>query len=54
MTQNFVAYEKMSKKAQKEINAKKRKGWNGINPITRKSENPKAYNRAKEKRKEWI
>lgn len=41
--ENFVPFEKLSKKKQKELNAMKRRGWNGINPVTRKPANPKAY-----------
>ena len=43
----FTAYEKLSKKKQREINALKRGSWCGMNPVTRKPENPKAYNRRK-------
>lgn len=43
----FVPYEKLSKKKQKELNAKKRGSWQGLNPVTRRPENPKAYNRKK-------
>ena len=43
--EKFVPFEKLSKKEQKKLNALKRRDWNGINPVTRKSENPKAYNR---------
>lgn len=43
--EKFVPFEKLSKKKQRELNAIRRKDWNGVNPITRKSENPKAYNR---------
>ena len=45
--ENFIPYEKLSKKKQRELNAKKRKTWGNINPVTRMSENPKAYNRRK-------
>lgn len=45
--EKFVPFEKLSKKKQRELNAMKRRDWNGINPVTRKSENPKAYNRRK-------
>lgn len=48
--QHFVPYEKLSKKKQRELNAKKRGSWGGLNPVTRKSENPKAYNRKKAQR----
>lgn len=49
---NFVPYEKLSKKKKKEMNAKKRNTWNGLNPVTRKPENPRAYNRNKKKAQE--
>lgn len=45
--EKFVPYEKLSKKKQKELNAKKRGTWGAFNPVTRKPENPKAYNRQK-------
>lgn len=45
--QNFMPYEKLSKKKQREVNAAKRGSWNGLNPVTRVPPNSKAYNRAK-------
>lgn len=45
--EKFVSFEKLSKKKQREINAAKRGSWGGLNPVTRKPENPKAYNRRK-------
>ena len=39
-------YEKLSKKKKRELDAGKRTIW-AISPVTRKSENPKAYNRKK-------
>lgn len=48
--ERFVPFEKLSKKQQDEINKSKRGSWNGMNPVTRTPENPKAYNREKEKR----
>lgn len=45
--EKFIPYEKLSKKAKRELDQKKRKSWNGINPVTRKPQNPKAYNRQK-------
>ena len=48
----YIPLEKMSKKMQREYHKKQRKGWGGISPITRCSDNPKAYNRAKSKR-DW-
>lgn len=38
---------KMSKKKRKELYAARRGSWGDINPVTRRSENPKAYNRRK-------
>lgn len=43
--EKFVPYEKLSKKKQRELNAKKRGSWGSLNPVTRKPANPKAYNR---------
>ena len=45
--EKMIPYEKLSKKEQKKRNAVKRGSWGDIKPVTRKSENPKAYNRAK-------
>ena len=44
----YISYEKMSKKARKEIDADKRERWQ-ISPVTRTCKKPKAYDRAKEK-----
>ena len=41
----FIPYEKLSKKKRREIDRKKRNTWNGFSPVTRKPEDPKAYNR---------
>lgn len=48
--QKLVPYEKLSKKKQRELNAMKRGSWGGLNPVTRKPTNPKAYNRKKAQR----
>ena len=45
--EKFIAYEKLSKKKKREQDAKRRGSWGGVNPVTRKPENPKAYNRRK-------
>ena len=45
--EKFIPYEKLSKKAKREADAARRGSWNGLNPVTRKSPNPKAYNRQK-------
>lgn len=41
----FIPFEKLSKKEQKKLNAEKRTTWGFVNPVTRVSKNPKAYNR---------
>ncbi|WP_312692539.1 hypothetical protein [Caproiciproducens sp.] len=45
--EKFTPYEKLSKKKQRELVAKRRGNWCGLNPVTRKPENSKAYNRKK-------
>lgn len=48
--EKFVPFEKLSKRKQKELNDSKRGSWNGVNPITKRSENKKIYNRKKVRR----
>jgi hypothetical protein len=43
----FIPYEKLPKKKQHELDRQKRGSWNGVNPITRKPEDSKVYNRKK-------
>lgn len=45
--EKFILFEKLSKKEQKKRNAARRGSWYGLNPVTRKPENSKAYNRRK-------
>ena len=45
--QKFVPYEKLSKKKQRELNKKQRGSWGGLNPVSRKVESAKIYNRKK-------
>jgi len=45
--EKFIPFEKLSKKKQRELTAQKRGTWGGMNPVTRKAEKPKAYNRKK-------
>ena len=45
--EKFVPYEKLSKKEKRKLNEARRGSWQGVNPVTRKSENPKAYKRHK-------
>ena len=49
--EKFVSYEKLSKRKQREICKMKRMTWGDIKPITRKTENKKAYNRKKAQRR---
>ncbi len=43
----FIPYEKLSKKEKRKIDAARRNTWSEFNPVTRKPENSKAYNRSK-------
>ena len=45
-----TSYKKLSKKKQKELNAKKRKNWGEIKPTVRVVENKKHYNRKRKTR----
>ena len=47
MKQKFIPLEKQSKKKQKEFYKLLRGDWNGVNPVTRATQESKAYNRAK-------
>lgn len=44
-TTKYIPYSKMSKKAQKEYNKRKRNTWGELKPVTRIVPNKKAYNR---------
>ncbi|MEZ4509645.1 MAG: hypothetical protein R2912_06215 [Eubacteriales bacterium] len=39
--QSFLPREKMSKREKRALDASKRATWDGINPVTRKTENKK-------------
>lgn len=43
--QAFVAYEKLSKKKQKQLNAAKRRTWGDVKPVTKVKASAKIYNR---------
>ncbi len=45
--QKFIPFGKLSKKKQREQHKARRGSWRGLNPVTRKPESPKAYNRKK-------
>ena len=45
--EKFIPYEKLSKKEKRKMDLAKRQTWGELNPVTRKPENSKAYNRNK-------
>lgn len=45
--EKFIPYEKLQKKKKRELDKKRRADWGEINPVTRRPQNPKAYNRKK-------
>ena len=47
MRQKIIPLEKQSKRKQRAYHGAQRKDWGGMNPITRKPPNPKAYERKK-------
>ena len=45
--EKFIPYKKLSKKEKRKMDLAKRQTWGELNPVTRKPENSKAYNRNK-------
>ena len=45
--EKFISYEKLSKKEKRKRDLAQRKTWGELNPVTRKPENSKAYQRSK-------
>ena len=45
--EKFIPYEKLSKKEKRKVDAARRSTWGTMNPVTRKPENSRAYNRNK-------
>jgi hypothetical protein len=43
--EKFIPYEKLSKKEKRKMALTKRQTWGELNPVTRKPENSRAYNR---------
>lgn len=43
----FIPFAKLSKRKQRELAVARRGDWRGVNPVTRRPENPKAYDRKK-------
>ena len=45
--EKFIPYEKLSKKEKRKLDSARRGTWGQINPVTRKPQSSKAYNRSK-------
>lgn len=45
--EKIIPYQKLSKKEKRKMDRTKRQTWGWLNPVTRKPENSKAYNRRK-------
>ena len=45
--QKFIPYEKLSKKEKRKRDALRRNTWGALNPVTRKSPDPRVYDRRK-------
>ena len=45
--EKYIPYEKLSKKEKRKADSLKRGTWGEFNPVTRKPENFRAYNRSK-------
>ena len=43
--EKFIPYEKLSKKEKRKIDAMRRSSWGDVNPVSRKVESKKVYNR---------
>ena len=50
MARTYVPLEKQSKRAQKAHHARRRNGWNGVNPVTRSVPLATGYSRTRMKR----
>ena len=50
--EKFIPYEKLSKKEKRKLDLSKRQTWGNLNPVTRKPESSKAYNRKRTQEKE--
>lgn len=42
-----ICYDKLQKKKQQQLDRRKRGSWLGVNPVTRRAESSKAYDRKK-------
>ena len=52
--ERFIPYEKLSKKEKRKLDQARRQTWGDLNPVTRKPENSRAYNRQKIKAQAWT
>ena len=43
--EKFVPYEKLSKKEKRKLDRARRGSWGDVNPVSRKAESKKVYNR---------
>ena len=50
--EKYIPQDKLSKKKKRELNQARRGSWGGLSPVTRRTENPRAYNRRKAQRRE--
>ena len=51
--EKFIPYEKLSKKEKRKMDRAQRQTWGCLNPVTRKPENSRAYNRQKVKAQQY-
>ncbi|MDR0325479.1 MAG: hypothetical protein LBI19_05215 [Oscillospiraceae bacterium] len=51
MKQQYIPLEKRSKREQREYHAARRGSWGDVNPVTKKSPDPKVYNRKKHRQR---
>jgi len=49
--EKFIPYEKLPKRVKRKIDRQKRGSWRGLNPVTRKPPDPKAYDRKKARKR---
>ncbi|MDR3209984.1 MAG: hypothetical protein LBT36_05110 [Oscillospiraceae bacterium] len=45
--EKFVPYEKLSKRKRQQLDKQRRRVWGAMNPVTRRPQNPRAYDRGK-------
>ena len=49
--EKFIPYAKLPKRVKRKIDSQKRGSWRGLNPVTRKPPDPKAYDRKKARKR---